>query len=50
MVVNAAPAPDRGSDLLAVVQTDMDGDQLRLRRADGPGVRISQLSGAGPAH
>jgi folate-binding protein YgfZ len=50
MVVNAAPAPDGSTDLLAVVQTDMDGDQLRLRSADGPGVRISQLSGAGPAH
>jgi len=50
MVVNAAPAPDGGTDLLAVVQTDMDGDQLRLRSADGPGVRISQVSDARPAH
>ncbi|MEK6211631.1 MAG: folate-binding protein [Pseudomonadota bacterium] len=50
MVVNAAPAPDGGTDLLAVVQTDMDGDQLRLRSADGPGVRFSQVSGARPAH
>lgn len=50
MVVNAAPAPDGGTDLLAVVQTDMDGNQLRLRSADGPGVRISQLSGVRPAH
>jgi folate-binding protein YgfZ len=49
MVVNAAPAPDGGSDLLAVVQSDVDGDQLRLRSTDGPGVRISQLSRAGPA-
>lgn len=50
MVVNAAPAPDGGTDLLAVVQTAMGGDQLRLRSADGPGVRISDLSGARPAH
>jgi folate-binding protein YgfZ len=49
MVVNAVPAPDGGSDLLAVVQTDLDGDQLRLRSTDGPGVRISELSGARPA-
>ncbi len=46
MVVNAAPAPDGGSDLLAVVQTNLDRDQLRLRSADGPGVRISELSRA----
>jgi len=46
MVVNAAPSPDGGTDLLAVVQTSKDGDPLRLRSADGPGVRISQLSGA----
>jgi hypothetical protein len=50
MVVNAAPAPDGGADLLAVVQTDVHGDQLRLRSADGPGVRISPLSGAAAAH
>lgn len=50
MVVNAAPAPDGGTDLLAVVQIGMDGEQLRLRSADGPGVKISQLSGAAPAH
>ncbi|HZF23809.1 MAG TPA: folate-binding protein [Burkholderiales bacterium] len=46
MVVNAAPAPDGGTDLLAVVQTDTDGEQPRLRSADGPAVRISQPSGA----
>jgi tRNA-modifying protein YgfZ len=50
MVVNAAPAPHGGSDLLAVVQTDTDGGLLKLRSADGPGVRISELSGAAPAH
>ena len=50
MVVNAAPAPHGGTDLLAVVQTDMDGNQLRLRSADGPGVRISEPSSAAPAH
>ena len=50
VVVNAAPAPDGGTDLLAVVQTDMDGDQLRLRGRDGPVVRITQLSSAAPAH
>ncbi|HKQ23811.1 MAG TPA: folate-binding protein [Burkholderiales bacterium] len=44
VVVNAAPAPDGGTDLLAVVQTGMDGDQLRLRNADGPGVKISPPS------
>ena len=48
MVVNAAPAPDGGTDLLAVVLINIDDDQLRLRSADGPGVRISQLSGARP--
>ncbi len=46
MVVNAAPAPDGGTDLLAVVQTSMEGGMLRLRSADGPAVRISQPSGA----
>lgn len=46
MVVNAAPAPDGGTDLLAVVQAAMDGGTLRLRSADGPGVSISQPSGA----
>ena len=40
VIVNAAPAPDGGTDLLAVVQTGMDGDQLRLRSADGSGVKI----------
>jgi hypothetical protein len=45
MVVNVAPAPDRGTDLLAVVQTGMDGDHLRLRSADGPGVKISPATG-----
>ena len=45
MVVNVAPAPDHGTDLLAVVQTGMDGDQLRLRSVDGPGVKISPPSG-----
>ncbi len=48
MVVNAALAPDGGTDLLAVVQTNMDDDQLRLRSADGPGVSISQPSAARP--
>jgi folate-binding Fe-S cluster repair protein YgfZ len=43
MVVNAAPAPDGGTDLLAVVQTGMEGGTLRLRSA---AVRISQPSGA----
>jgi hypothetical protein len=46
MVVNVAPAPDGGTDLLAVVQTGMDSGALRVRSADGPGVKISQLSGA----
>jgi len=46
MVVNAAPAPGGGSDLLAVAQTSMDGDLLRLGSADGPGVRIAQPSSA----
>lgn len=50
MVVNAAPAPEGGTDLLAVVQTNVDGDQLRLRSADGPGVRISELGGAALSH
>ena len=35
-----------GIDLLAVVQTGMEGGTLRLRSADGSAVRISQLSGA----
>lgn len=46
MVVNAAPAQGGGSDLLAVVQTGMDGDLLRLGGADGPGVSIWQPSSA----
>ncbi len=50
MVVNGAPAPDGGDDLLAVVQTEWDGDQLKLRSADGPGVSISPPGGAPPAH
>jgi tRNA-modifying protein YgfZ len=45
MVVNAAPSPDGGCDFLAVVQTGMDGDQLRLRSADGLGVKISPPAG-----
>lgn len=50
MVVNAAPAPDGGTDLLGVVQAGMHGGQLRLRSADGPVVKISQPIGAVPAH
>ena len=46
MVVNAAPAPDGGTDLLAVVQTGPDGGTLRLGSADGPRVSLSQPSGA----
>ena len=42
MVVNGAPAPDGGSDFLAVIQTNADGGSLRLRDAKGPAVRISQ--------
>ncbi|MGQ0579894.1 MAG: CAF17-like 4Fe-4S cluster assembly/insertion protein YgfZ [Betaproteobacteria bacterium] len=49
IVVNAAPAPEGGTDLLAVVQTDTDDNQLRLRSADGPGVSISPLSSAAAA-
>jgi hypothetical protein len=46
MVVNAAPAPDGGTDLLAVVQTGLGDGTLRLGSADGPRVSISQPSGA----
>ena len=41
-VLNAAPAPASGSDLLAVVQTAAVGADLRLGARDGPA--LSQLS------
>ncbi|HWA11921.1 MAG TPA: folate-binding protein [Burkholderiales bacterium] len=40
VVLNAAPAPQGGHDLLAVVQ-DSAGDRLSLRSADGPSVALS---------
>ena len=46
MVVNAAPAPGGGCDLLAVAQIGMDGGLLRLGSTDGPGVIISRQSSA----
>jgi folate-binding protein YgfZ len=45
IVVNAAPAPDGGSDLLAVAQSVADGESLHLRTESGPEVRLSALPG-----
>jgi folate-binding protein YgfZ len=42
-VVNAAPAPDGGSDLLAVVQSAATSDAMHLRAAGGPAVTLLQL-------
>lgn len=42
-VVNAAPAPGGGSDLLAVVQIGAETEDLWLRSADGSGVKVSPL-------
>ena len=43
VVVNAAPSPDGGCDLLAVAQTAADGESLHLRAESGPKVRLSAL-------
>jgi tRNA-modifying protein YgfZ len=43
VVVNAAPSPDGGSDLLAVAQTAADGEPLNLRADSGPPIRLSAL-------
>lgn len=44
-VVNAAPAPEGGSELLAVVQISAleDGKPIRLRSADGPTLELLAL-------
>ena len=43
-VVNAAPAPDGGFDLLAVVQTaSADSAIVRLGSATGPALRFRPL-------
>lgn len=44
MVVNAAPAPGGGYDLLAVVQmSSADGDEVRLDAPDGPRLAFRTL-------
>jgi folate-binding protein YgfZ len=44
MVVNAAPAPGGGSDLLAVIQmTSADGGDVHLGSADGPRLHFKSL-------
>ncbi len=49
-VVNAAPAPDGGSDLLAVVQTQAVLDaKLHLGSTDGPALTLLDLPYAVPA-
>jgi len=45
MVVNAAPAPDGGTDMLAVVQIDANCGPLRLGNAEGTEVHLSQPNG-----
>jgi folate-binding protein YgfZ len=48
-VVNAAPAPDGGVDLLAVVQTaSADGANVRLGSSAGPALRFRPLPYAVP--
>jgi hypothetical protein len=43
VVVNAAPSPEGGYDLLAVAQTAADGEALHLRTESGPAIRLSTL-------
>jgi len=44
MVVNAAPAPGGGHDLLAVIQmTSADGGEVHLGAADGPRLQFKPL-------
>jgi hypothetical protein len=45
VVVNAAPAPEGGSELLAVAQISvLEGAQpIRLRAADGPALELLPL-------
>ena len=43
MVLNAAPSPQGGSDLLAVVQTAALRDSLRLREPAGPAADVTPL-------
>lgn len=43
VVVNAAPSPDGGTDLLAVVQTSAADEALHLRADTGPEVRLLAL-------
>lgn len=44
MVVNAAPAPDGGTDVLAVLQTaSAASGELRLQRPDGPRLELRPL-------
>ncbi|HYJ19902.1 MAG TPA: folate-binding protein [Burkholderiales bacterium] len=43
VVVNAAPSPEGGYDLLAVAQTAADGEPLYLRTESGPAIRLSTL-------
>jgi len=43
VVVNAAPSPDGGTDLLAVVQTAVEDTALHLRADGGPVVRLDAL-------
>jgi folate-binding protein YgfZ len=47
-IVNAAPAPDGGSDVLAVVQSAATSDVIHLRAADGPVVALLPLPYALP--
>jgi len=48
-VINAAPAPAGGADLLAVAQTAALGDALRLSAQDGPPLSLLTLPYAVPA-
>lgn len=43
VVVNAAPSPDGGTDMLAVVHASALEEKLRLRDASGPEVHVSPL-------
>lgn len=47
-VVNAAPAPDGGSDLLAVLQWSAAQQEVRLAAADGPVLALRALPYAVP--
>lgn len=50
MIVNAAPAPDGGYDVLAVIQiSSVEGNVIHWKSADGPALSVGVLPYALPA-